>query len=127
MRIVLFCLLSLSLLPSPMVFSQNDAFTDGMNWVNPDYITSQQSPDFSGINCQNIHYTLSTTSNLGFNYNPVAVNGSGVVFPSLSSNSGNTMAITITFNTPVSNFGMRILDLDEDNQGDVIKDNITSR
>jgi gliding motility-associated-like protein len=118
MKIVLLCLLSLFLLPSPVVFSQNDSFTDGMNWVNTDYITSQQSPDFSGTNCQNIHYTLSTTSNLGFNYNPVAVNGSGVVFPSLSGNTGNTMVITITFNTPVSNFGMRILDLDEDNQGD---------
>jgi gliding motility-associated-like protein len=118
MRIRLLSLLTLFLLAAPVVFSQNDAFTDGMSWVTPDYTMSQQSPDFNGTNCQNIQYTLSTTSSLGFYYDPVLINGTGAVFPALSSGSGTTMDITITFNTPVSNFGMRMLDLDEDNQGD---------
>ena len=118
MRTGLLSLLTLFLLAVPVVFSQNDAFTDGMSWVTPDYTMSQQSPDFNGTNCQNIHYTLSTTSSMGFYYDPVAINGTGAVFPAISSSSGTSMDITITFNTPVSNFGMRILDLDEDNQGD---------
>lgn len=108
--LLLICSCSLS------AFAQSNAFTDGLSWVSGNPVMSAQSPVYSSPNCQDIHYTIATTSSLGFEYNPTAVNGSGVLFPAYSNSAGNTMYVTITFNMPVSNFGMRILDLDEDNQ-----------
>lgn len=94
-----------------------NTFTDGMEWVSGSTVTNDQSPVFNGTDCQ-IQYTISTTSSLGFVYDPFAVNGSGVLFPGNGNSAGNTLFVTIAFNTPVSNFGMRILDLDEDNMYD---------
>lgn len=94
-----------------------NAFTDGLEWVSGTTVTSDQSPVFNGTDCQ-IQYTISTSSSLGFVYDPFAVNGSGVLFPGNGNSAGNTLFVTITFNTPVANFGMRLLDLDEDNMND---------
>jgi gliding motility-associated-like protein len=94
-----------------------NTFTDGLSWVSSSAMTSAQSPVYSSAYCQDIHYTISTTSVLGFQYTPNAINGSGVLMPGNAGN-GNAMVVTITFNVPVSNFGMRVLDLDEDNQHD---------
>lgn len=110
--IVLFVLL----VNTGLSLAQN-AFTDGLEWVSGSTVTSDQSPVFNGSDCQ-IQYTISTTSALGFVYDPFAVNGSGVLFPGNGNSPGNTLFITIAFNTPVTNFGMRILDLDEDNMMD---------
>ena len=98
-------------------FRAQNAFTDGMEWVSGTTVTNDQSPVFAGSDCE-IQYTISTTSSLGFVYDPFAVNGSGVLFPGNGNSAGNTLFVTITFNTPVTNFGMRILDLDEDNMFD---------
>lgn len=94
-----------------------NTFTDGLSWVSSSAVTSAASPVYSSDYCQEIHYTISTASGLGFQYNPTAVNGSGVLLPG-DAGPGNSMEVTITFNVPVANFGMRILDLDEDNQHD---------
>ena len=96
------------------IFGQT--YTDGLNWVSGSTVTNAQSPTYDLGVCHDISYTISTSSSLGFLYQEGAVNGSGLLLPGTANTAGNTMNVTITFNTPVINFGMRILDLDEDNQ-----------
>lgn len=92
-------------------------FTDGFEWVPGTPASSVTSPVFSNANCQGISYTLSVSTG-EFNYDPTAVNGSGILVPAFTATNADDIIITITFNTPVSNLGLRVLDLDEDNMFD---------
>lgn len=117
MRIVRFLLALVFLAQTTAFFSQMNGFTDGLNWVSSTPVSTAQSPLFTNNNCNDIQYTITTqTSNVQFNLEEGAINGSGVIFPA-SASSASEISITITFNNPVTNFGMRILDLDEDNMG----------
>lgn len=91
-------------------------FTTTTTWVSSSTVTNATSPIYSNANCSGIQYTISSSSSLGFQYEN-AVNGTGVMFPGSVGND-NIIHITFSFNTPVQDLSMHIIDLDEDNHND---------
>lgn len=90
--------------------------TDQLNWVGTGAQTSATSPNFDFCKKTNpiVNYTLSTTTG---NFQHVSGSGNpsltnGVIFPANTSVSTPSVSIQFTFNQPVNDLRIRIVDLD---------------
>lgn len=116
MKAIIFFGFTIALSLSHNSFAQSNTITDGLEWVGFSTVTQAQSPSFSGITCEGIQYTISTTSDLGFRQD-TTMNPSpdhhGVFIPGAVTEPDTLMEVSITFNNPVLNFGMRITQFNE--------------
>lgn len=84
----------------------------GVSWVSTSVVSNQTSPNFNSP-CGPINYTISTDVNFTQLNNGAPYNNNCILFPSSNALNGTSVDLNFTFNQPVQNLRIRIIDLDE--------------
>jgi gliding motility-associated-like protein len=98
-------------------YPNTQTINSGFSWLPMDLYSSTTSPNYSGINCTDINYTINSSEFFSRIYNGFPYNNDGLIIPFDIGISSSFIDVSISFNQPISNLRIRFIDLDENVSG----------